>query len=287
MTEQNRTPNAAGQAADCGAMLRRARQDAGLDIAQVSQSLKVPMRIVAALEAGQWDQLGAPVFVRGQLRSYARLLKVDVTPYLEGAEVSAVRPSDIVSHVHTPAYQRLFEATAKRAVYVVITVCFFAVPVWLATRGPSPQTTASLDEVPKDLAVAPGAGEVSPQVPNEAAARRPEPSPLAASMTPPLSAARNEPASGASASNGLRLSFRGDSWVQVEGANGTDLEKGVLKSGDVRDFPAGQVQRVVLGNAAAVDVQQGGSTVSLDPYRRGNVARFTVSSDGSLVPVQQ
>ncbi|RXR07457.1 helix-turn-helix domain-containing protein [Pseudoxanthomonas composti] len=286
MTEHNRSPNAAGQAAECGAMLRQAREDAGLDIAQVSQSLKVPMRIVSALEAGQWERLGAPVFVRGQLRSYARLLKVDVAPYLDGAEVGAVRPSDIVSHVHTPAYQRLFEATARRAVYVVITVCFFAVPVWLATRGPGPQTTASLDEAP----TAPAAGELAPQVQKqqtEQAARRPDPSPLAASMTPPLSSTRDAPVAEASDSAGLRLSFRGDSWVQVIAADGTALEKGVLKAGDVRDFPAGQVQRVVLGNAAAVDVQRAGSTVALDPYRRGNVARFEVSSDGSLVPVQQ
>ena len=43
--------------------------------------------------------------------------------------------------------------------------------------------------------------------------------------------------------------------------------------------------RLVLGNAAAVEVQQAGSTVDLTPYKRANVARFTVSSDGSLAPV--
>jgi cytoskeleton protein RodZ len=42
---------------------------------------------------------------------------------------------------------------------------------------------------------------------------------------------------------------------------------------------------VVLGNASAVEVQQAGSTVDIAPYRRANVARFTVSSDGSLAPV--
>ncbi|MET0288643.1 MAG: RodZ domain-containing protein [Pseudoxanthomonas sp.] len=285
MTEQNRTSDAAGQAADCGAMLRQAREHAGLDLAQVSQSLKVPMRIVTALEAGQWAQLGALVFVRGQLRSYARLLKVDVEPYLERAEVSTVRPSDIVSRTHTPGYQRLFEATARRAVYVVITLCFFAVPAWLAMRGPGPaQTTASLDELPDQLAVAPAAGELSSQA-QKAQVRRPDPSPLTASMTPPL-ASRSEPRPAAS-DKMLRISFRGDSWVQIEGAGGESLEKGVLKSGDVREFPAGQVHRMVLGNAAAVEIQQAGSTVDLEPFRRGNVARFTVSSDGALVPVQQ
>ena len=44
---------------------------------------------------------------------------------------------------------------------------------------------------------------------------------------------------------------------------------------------------MVLGNAAAVEVQQSGSTVDMTPYKRANVARFAVSSDGSLVPVAE
>jgi cytoskeleton protein RodZ len=41
---------------------------------------------------------------------------------------------------------------------------------------------------------------------------------------------------------------------------------------------------VVLGNAAAVEVRTRGKTRDLAPYMRANVARFTVSSDGSLAP---
>jgi cytoskeleton protein RodZ len=40
-----------------------------------------------------------------------------------------------------------------------------------------------------------------------------------------------------------------------------------------------------LGDATAVEVQHAGSTVNLAPYQRANVARFTVSSEGSLAPV--
>ena len=77
----------------------------------------------------------------------------------------------------------------------------------------------------------------------------------------------------------------GDSWVQIIGSDGSTIEKGLLKAGEERSFRNGQVGRVVLGNAAAVEVQQAGSTVDMTPYKRANVARFTVSSDGSLAPV--
>jgi cytoskeleton protein RodZ len=39
----------------------------------------------------------------------------------------------------------------------------------------------------------------------------------------------------------------------------------------------------MLGNASAVEVQQRGATLDLAPYRKANVARFAVSSDGSVV----
>ena len=44
-------------------------------------------------------------------------------------------------------------------------------------------------------------------------------------------------------------------------------------------------QAVVLGNAAAVRVTRDGAEVDLTPFRRANVARFALSSDGSLAPV--
>jgi cytoskeleton protein RodZ len=83
----------------------------------------------------------------------------------------------------------------------------------------------------------------------------------------------------------LTLHMTGDSWVQIIGPDGSTVEKGLLKTGEERSFRNGQVGRVVLGNAAAVEVQQAGSTVDMTPYKRANVARFTVSSDGSLAPV--
>src|SRR3546814_2235439 len=58
----------------CGQRLRAAREAAGLSVAEVASRLKTPSRFIEALEAEEWDRIGAPVFVRGQLRSYSRLL---------------------------------------------------------------------------------------------------------------------------------------------------------------------------------------------------------------------
>lgn len=59
-----------------------------------------------------------------------------------------------------------------------------------------------------------------------------------------------------------------------------------MRAGDNRTFDLGAGLRVVLGNATAVRVQQAGSIVDTAPYQRANVARFTVSSDGSVTPAE-
>ena len=60
-----------------------------------------------------------------------------------------------------------------------------------------------------------------------------------------------------------------------------------MRAGEDRSYEAGRVGRVKLGNATAVEVQQGGSIVDVKPFQRANVARFAVSSDGSVVPATE
>ncbi|MBB5944003.1 RodZ domain-containing protein [Xanthomonas sp. 3307] len=284
-------PNAFDRAKGCGQQLREAREAAGLSIDDVGSRLRMPLHVVQALESEQWQRLGAPVFVRGQLRSYARLLGVDLEPLLQTAQIAPVQPVELISHTHTPPLRRMLESATRRMVYVVITAGL-AVPVWYATRshfaddnGPS---TASLDVVPGapgNTAAAPAApaNGAASTVPAAPVAARPAPSaaPYIASLTPmPRPAAEPE-------KNSLSLSFQGDSWVQILAPDGTPVEKALLRAGETRTYAPGQVGRVVLGNASAVQVQHAGSTVDLTPFRRANVARFAVSSDGSVVPASE
>lgn len=257
----------------CGAALRSAREQAGLSVQDVSQRLKMPVRVLQALEAGQWDQSGGAVFVRGQVRSYGRLLKVDVEPFLQQADAVVARPADLVSHSHTPRFQYFFESFKRRAVYVVLTLVIVT-PVWMALRpsssAPREAATASLDTVPD----APVAAQDAVNTPARATARLPA-APYVASMAPlPRASAP-----------WLLLSFKGDSWVEVSAPDGRKVEQGLLRAGDERRYAQGEVGRIKLGDATAVEVQQAGSTVDLAPYQRANVARFTVSSEGSLAPV--
>jgi cytoskeleton protein RodZ len=252
----------------CGAALRQAREAAGKSIEQVAAQLHMTVRAVANLEADDWSSLGAPVFVRGQLRSYARLLGLDIEPYIEQAPIAAVAPSTIVSHTHTPGYQRFAEQVGRRAIYVAITAAI-AVPVWLGTRshfGNDELAVQSLDvpAVQTEEVVAP-------------APTTPQRTPLVASIAS-LPATPQAPAA-------LTITFNGDSWVEILDADNQVLERGLLTAGQQRSYKPGELGRVKLGNVDAVEVKRAGVAVDLEPFSRANVARFTLSSDGSLAPV--
>ncbi len=271
--------NILGDALGCGARLREAREAAGLGLPEVASRLRMPLHVVEALEEGRWEVIGATVFVRGQLRSYAKLLGIDIEPFLETTVAPAV-PVELVSHAHTPRYQRWVENMGRRMVYGVITIAI-AVPVWLATRShltETPPATASLDAVPPAL-VADAPAQSSLPAPPPA---QPETSgPYMASLAPAVGRAA-APVD----DDVLQLEFSGESWLQVSGRDGRVVEQGLMRAGESRRLDPASVGSVVLGNASVVRVQQAGSIVDLAPYKRANVARFAVSSDGSVTAAE-
>lgn len=259
---------APAQGAGCGARLRQAREAVGLTLEAVSAQLKMPIRVIRVLESDDWSTLDAPVYVRGQLRSYARLLKLDIEAEIAAIRVGLVTPPELVSHTHTSRFRWVAEHAARRAIYIAITAAI-VVPVWMATRphlGSNGPTLQSLDlqSMSEDAAPQPGSSA------RPAAAR----TPLVASFG----------ALPVTSTPALLLTFNGDSWVQVFAADGRLLEQGELKAGQSRRYAASEVGRVVLGDSTAVTVEQAGKPVDLTAFSRANVARFTLSSDGSLAP---
>jgi cytoskeleton protein RodZ len=88
---------AAAGAATAGAMLAAARARAGLSIDAVAQQLKLGVRQVQALEDDNFAALPGRTFVRGFVRNYARLLKLD------GDAVLAALPGSSAPALEAPS----------------------------------------------------------------------------------------------------------------------------------------------------------------------------------------
>ena len=267
-----------------GTQLRSAREQAGWSHADVAARLHMQMRVVQALEQENWARLGAQVYVRGQLRSYLRLLKLPESLADAVPEAAESRPTPLQPRTYTPPMQRILTRTMGRAVYVVITA-LIVVPVWMAARphlGASEAVTASLgiDDSP---APAPAPQSEGPRPLTASLTQLPKRTPPA-----PVAEASSATAMDDAAGDGLlTLRFAGDSWVDVSAADGSTLEQALVRAGQERQFKAGDIGRVVLGNAGAVEVLRDGDVQDLSRFQRANVARFTVSSAGVLAPVAE
>jgi len=92
------TPNAAGgetteptrQTMNVGAILRDAREAQGMSVYDVAERIKFAPRQIEALEANDFANLPKATFLRGFVRSYARVLQLD-----EAALIAAL-PAEVV-----------------------------------------------------------------------------------------------------------------------------------------------------------------------------------------------
>jgi len=63
---------------EVGNQLRAAREARQLDIPAMAEQTKIKTDHLRALEAGHYDAFTAPVYIRGFVRSYASMLRMDV-----------------------------------------------------------------------------------------------------------------------------------------------------------------------------------------------------------------
>lgn len=288
-----------------GLRLRQAREAKDLSLQAAAEALRMPVVIVEAMEREDLDRLGAAIYVRGNYVNYARLVDVPAALVDSFCRNRSSEPQVLAPSTHVPLARVLFDRYVKRSVYVVLTASIVPSVIWLASldRGTSPVQT--LLESPGETAqtalpaigfeAAPGASQAeSGDEPSES-----EPAllqPVKASMAPmyPGSGSRvadpppledadpvdAEVAIGPS----LVMRFSQDSWFEVLGPDGRRIDSGIGHAGEERSFPRSSVSKVSLGNAGGVEVGLDGQIIDLTPYRRANVARFALSSAGSVLP---
>lgn len=77
---------------DVGMTLRKAREGMGLSVHDIANRIKFSPRQVEALEANDFENLPRTTFLRGFVRSYARVLQLDETPLIAALPRDPVEP---------------------------------------------------------------------------------------------------------------------------------------------------------------------------------------------------
>jgi cytoskeleton protein RodZ len=142
---------AAVENSNFGSLLRQAREQRQISLAQVAERTKVSQWSLRLIEAGKIEDLPADVFVRGFIRSYARSVGIgDAEPLGMFEEALATRRRVEQALAATPSTQPvegLSEEGPRRgigiAVFVIIVLLIATITLSLFLRQP-PQSGEGL-----------------------------------------------------------------------------------------------------------------------------------------------
>jgi cytoskeleton protein RodZ len=293
-----------------GAMLRKARMAAGLHVAALAVSMKVPVKKLEALESDRLDLLPDAVFVRALASSVCRTLKIDPIPILAKLpKNSAVRLRVGNRDINEP-FQRTgvmsgssLSAILTRPVVLVVLGLLMAATVLLflpeiqkmelsldAVRTQTkPSSALVASEVPKkpdDVGAAlmppivdsPGlAGTAMSMQPSSSASAITQES--LTTFTAPVPQATSTQLAAPVAGNLAEFvvfKAHGSTWVQVVDAKGTVQLSKTLANGETISAGGSLPLTVVIGRADVTDVEVRGKAFSLASIVKDNVARFEV-----------
>jgi cytoskeletal protein RodZ len=118
--------------------LRHAREEQKLTIHQVAEITKIKTDHLRALEMGEYDLFSATVYIRGFVRTYATMLKLDIAQISADLEAELSHspkfrePPPLTPRPQTPLDLLMFQASRMNwrvalAVAVVAIVAVFAV----------------------------------------------------------------------------------------------------------------------------------------------------------------
>lgn len=278
-----------------GRTLRDAREAQGMTQEDAAARLRLMHRQIAAMEADEFESLGQPVFARGFVRNYARLLGLKPEMLLAHMEGAPAEPA-AVTYV-MPPQPRSWLSSPWLVLLLLGLLVVVAVPValywWLnegedelISRVPS---AVQVDPVPLPVPaqaaeVAAPVAEPAPVPPaaadTSAPPATPEPVPApaapAAPANGPAEAAAPEAPSVAAGNGVLHLEFGGDAWVEIRDASGRMLHRQLNPAGSSVNVPGQPPFDLVIGNAAQARMTYNGRPIDLKPFIAVTVARFTL-----------
>lgn len=291
-----------------GTVLYEARVRHNLSVDEVFHRIKFAPRQIEALEADDFAHLPETAFLRGFVRSYARLLQLDPVPLLAALPRSPEQSMPLEDkaltevpfpNIYTERKQNIIWLSAALAVAVVL-----ALSAWLfggklkeqnvpaaAVSGAQndkmetlalPETlpvSAVPDAEPKMVAPSAektgtedkkGAAEVK-NVPQIASA------PTQSTLVPlAQQAVKSATENDVSEQAAIRMTFDADSWVEVTDKSGNRLMSQLNHAGTEQGINGSPPFSLVIGHAKAVHLYYKGQIVDLAPHTNVEVARLTL-----------
>jgi len=288
-TEKSTVNEATVRQGGVGATLREERVRQGVSLGDVSGRIKFAPKQIEALEADNYEQLPEGAFLRGFVRSYARLLQLDEKALIARLPHAPAPVSEVLTTaaVEVPFPGEQAERNAqllKIGAAAALAVLVVGGGLWrYAHRAPEPETAptapvaAAPAEAPQAKPVAKPAVDEAP-VPSAASATLPTPPQAATQPVLANAAAKSEKEVEADdtalAPPALRLVFKQASWVEVKDERGIVLMSKRGVAGSELTLNGKPPFSVAIARTSGVKLYFKGRPIDLAPHSVNGSARL-------------
>lgn len=259
-----------------GFKLRQTRLRSGLTLEEVSETTRIPVRILQAIEEDNQIQIGSRFFYNSFARQFAQCLKLDDTALAEAIHAAsdqlpkALAPGEL----GTPIPPQLAPLRPRRAeklrwlvpvgsLALMLLACSGFYSFWQDARHDMRTSVSNLFSLSNLLR------ESKPE------ALRAK---LSASSRPPSRDGRarsSETAPPVSGGFRLEVSAVERTWLSVS-ADGKQVYSGILQTSETKELEGKQVAKVRAGNAGGIEVVFNGKIIGpLGPKGQVRTAVFT------------
>jgi cytoskeleton protein RodZ len=241
-----------------GRFLKRERDLRGVSLREIAETTKIPLRVLEALEADDYDSMPPRAFVVGFLRAYARCLKIDpqeVIPlYHQAVTGTGGVPAD-------PGVEDLHDDDhALKRIALLVVVGLFAVSLFYVVflRDWSPRAPNTKATTSASVGAASRSAERGPQptwqVENP---RSPDPRYIGRPLV-------------------LEVAAMEETWLRVERDDGQSNAM-VLRQGERRQWQALERFVLTIGNVTGTRLFLDGRPVDLPSPRSNTLHNFVLS----------
>ena len=272
-----------------GQLLQEARLSRGLRVEDVAQHLRMSVRQITALEEDDYSKLSGGTFLRGFVRNYAKLVRIDSAPLL----LLLPPPQIIAPLAEKIPFQESQKSVWRRLIVVGVSVAALLLLVYEIYQGnETAQQPVARATVAPEIKVEPVAEQLESELPNlalssdiapesvlqEVAVVEPvssNPSAQQREKIVPVVAAPDLVGKGEGV---LRFTFAEESWVEINDGTGKMILS-QLNSTDSQLVIRGKVPLyVVIGNAANVKLAYNNKLINLVQHTntKGGVARLSL-----------
>lgn len=263
--------NITSELSTVGELLRTAREEAGLTIADVAGHLKLSLPQLQALEDNAFDRLPGPVFVRGFARSYARYLHLDEAQLLSALDRQLPRPIPTEQNIETETLSSYeIKPVPWHLIGGVLIVLVVAVVAgwWLwGGSGDGHAGTSLPEQDPNTLA---------PMMTEQASSVAGESSMPSALVTSESVTLVSPTISGETVAGQKTIWMKANApvWLSVHDASGTQLISSTLTTGEERKVTGKSPLKIRISNIDRLEMRDNDQPVDLNVYKRGQRLRI-------------